>query len=94
MLKPPRQLGADEVEQLFACDIPAHLATLDAEGFPHVTPLWFVWTGGAFYMTSSAYRAVLRANSWLLWVLGEHAVVGVAATALMLGGLVGALDPG
>jgi Pyridoxamine 5'-phosphate oxidase len=40
MLKPPRQLGADEVEQLLACDIPAHLATLDAEGFPHVTPLW------------------------------------------------------
>jgi nitroimidazol reductase NimA-like FMN-containing flavoprotein (pyridoxamine 5'-phosphate oxidase superfamily) len=60
MLKPPRQLGADEVEQLLACDIPAHLATLDAEGFPHVTPLWFVWTGGAFYMTSIADRPHLR----------------------------------
>ncbi len=60
MLKPPRQLSVDEVEQLLACDVPAHLATLDAEGFPHVTPLWFVWTGGAFYMTSIVDRPHLR----------------------------------
>jgi hypothetical protein len=35
MLKAPRQLGADEIEQLLARDVPAHLATLDVEGFPH-----------------------------------------------------------
>jgi hypothetical protein len=35
MLKAPRQLGADEIEQLLARDVPAHLAMLDVEGFPH-----------------------------------------------------------
>jgi nitroimidazol reductase NimA-like FMN-containing flavoprotein (pyridoxamine 5'-phosphate oxidase superfamily) len=60
MLKPPRQLGADEVEQLLARDVPARLATVDAQGFPHVTPLRFVWRDGAFYMTSVADRPHLR----------------------------------
>jgi hypothetical protein len=54
VLKPPRRLGPDEVEQLLARDVPAHPATLDAEGFPHITPLWFVWTDGSFHMTSIA----------------------------------------
>lgn len=60
VLKPPRRLGPDEVEQLLARDVPAHLATLDAKGFPHVTPLWFVWTNGSFYMTSIADRPHLH----------------------------------
>lgn len=40
--------------------MPAHLATLDSDGFPHITPLWFVWEDGAFYMTSIADRPHLR----------------------------------
>jgi nitroimidazol reductase NimA-like FMN-containing flavoprotein (pyridoxamine 5'-phosphate oxidase superfamily) len=40
--------------------MPAHLATLDRDGFPHVTPLWFVWEDGAFYMTSIADRPHLK----------------------------------
>jgi nitroimidazol reductase NimA-like FMN-containing flavoprotein (pyridoxamine 5'-phosphate oxidase superfamily) len=60
MLKPARQLEPDEVEQLLTREVPARRATLDAEGFPHVTPLWFVWTDGAFYMTSVADRPHLR----------------------------------
>lgn len=60
MLKPPRRPSTDEIEQVLASDVPAHLATLDAKGFPHVTPLWFIWTDGAFYMTSIADRPHLR----------------------------------
>ncbi len=41
-----------EIEALLALEVPARVATLDRDGFPHVTPLWFVWSGGAFYMTS------------------------------------------
>lgn len=37
---------------MVALAVPARLATLDRDGFPHVTPLWFVWDGTAFYMTS------------------------------------------
>lgn len=41
------------------------LATIDSSGFPHVTPLWFIWTNGAFYLTSISDRphlARLAAN--------------------------------
>lgn len=60
MMKPPRPLGDDEIEQLLKHDVPAHLASLDADGFPRVTTLWFVWTSGAFYLTSIADRPHLR----------------------------------
>ena len=48
----PRQMGQEEIRALLERDIPARLATLDTDGFPHVTPLWFVWSAGSFYMTS------------------------------------------
>lgn len=56
MIKGPRRLDENEVATLLALDLPAHLATLDRAGFPHITPLWFVWEDGAFFMTSIADR--------------------------------------
>ncbi len=47
-----RRLKDDEVERLLALDVPARLATLQPDGFPRVTPIWFLWEAGAFYMTS------------------------------------------
>ena len=32
--------------------MPARLATIDPHGFPRITPLWFVWEGRGFHMTS------------------------------------------
>lgn len=60
MIKQPRQLDEDEIEAVLALDVPARLATLDREGFPHIMPLWFVWEGGAFFMTSIVDRPHLR----------------------------------
>lgn len=60
MVKRPRRLNRSEIETLLALDVPAHLATLDRNGFPHVTSLWFVWEDGAFYMTSIADRPHLK----------------------------------
>lgn len=56
MLKGPRRLDGRELATLLALDLPAHLATLDRAGFAHVTPLWFFWEDGAFFMTSIADR--------------------------------------
>ena len=56
----PRRLSDSEVEALLAADVPARVATLDADGCPHVTPLWFVWADGAFHMTSFAGKPHLR----------------------------------
>jgi len=60
MVKSPRRLDATEIETLLTLDVPAHLATLDDSGFPHVTPLWFIWEDGRFYMTSIADRPHLE----------------------------------
>lgn len=60
MIKRPRRLDPTEIESLLALDVPARLATLDHDGFPHITPLWFVWHDGAFYMTSINDRPHLK----------------------------------
>jgi nitroimidazol reductase NimA-like FMN-containing flavoprotein (pyridoxamine 5'-phosphate oxidase superfamily) len=33
-------------------DVPAHLGTIDGQGYPRITPIWFVYEDGAFYMSS------------------------------------------
>lgn len=60
MIHGPRALHPVELAALLALDVPAHLATLDRAGFPHVTPVWFVWQEDAFFMTSISDRPHLR----------------------------------
>jgi PPOX class probable F420-dependent enzyme len=55
-----RSGGVPDLRSLLALDVPAHLATLDADGYPRITPLWFVWEDGAFYMTSVDGRPHVR----------------------------------
>jgi hypothetical protein len=60
-----RPLTEDEAATLLASDTVARLATIDASGYPHVTPLWFLWADGAFHLASDAGRphlSRLRAN--------------------------------
>jgi nitroimidazol reductase NimA-like FMN-containing flavoprotein (pyridoxamine 5'-phosphate oxidase superfamily) len=45
-------MSQSEVHELLALDIPARLATIDADGAPRITPIWFLWDDGAFFMTS------------------------------------------
>lgn len=56
----PRLMRPDEIEALLEEDVPIHLATLDENGFPHITPLWFVWSDGAFHMTSLPTKPHVR----------------------------------
>ncbi|MFD6156526.1 pyridoxamine 5'-phosphate oxidase family protein [Nocardia sp. NPDC060256] len=51
-----RPLDAPERGELLTMDVVAHLATIDSDGYPHVTPIWFVWEGGSFYLTSDPGR--------------------------------------
>lgn len=46
--------------ELLSLDVPARLATLDPDGFPRITPIWFLWERGAFYMTSLAHYPQVR----------------------------------
>jgi nitroimidazol reductase NimA-like FMN-containing flavoprotein (pyridoxamine 5'-phosphate oxidase superfamily) len=52
----PRPLNDEEITDLLTSDTVARLATIDASGYPHVTPLWFLWADGAFHFTSDSGR--------------------------------------
>ena len=58
--KPIAPLSGDEVERLLGLDVPAHLGTIDPSGHPRITPIWFLWKDGAFYMTSFADKPHVR----------------------------------
>ena len=51
-LPPLRPLSQQEIADVLSLAIPAYLATLDAAGFPRITPIWFLWEDGIFYMSS------------------------------------------
>ena len=51
-LTPVRKLTPQEVADMTALAIPAHLATFDPTGFPRVIPLWFLWEDEIFYLSS------------------------------------------
>jgi nitroimidazol reductase NimA-like FMN-containing flavoprotein (pyridoxamine 5'-phosphate oxidase superfamily) len=53
---PVRTLSPQEIAHLLHLAIPAHLATLDPAGFPRITPIWFLWEDGIFYMSSGQER--------------------------------------
>ena len=38
----PRPLNDEEIADLLTSDTVARLATIDANGYPRVTPLWFL----------------------------------------------------
>ena len=48
----PAPLHTPAALELLGLDVPAHLGTLDPDGFPRITPIWFLWDGEAFLMTS------------------------------------------
>jgi PPOX class probable F420-dependent enzyme len=54
------ELDRGEIEGLLALDIPAHLGSVDPDGFPRITPIWFIWEDGAFHMTSVEGQPHLR----------------------------------
>jgi len=53
---PLRKLSQQEIAHLLNLAIPAHLATLDSAGFPRLTPIWFLWEDGIFYLSSGQER--------------------------------------
>jgi PPOX class probable F420-dependent enzyme len=45
-------LSAAELDEYLAGDRTCRMATLNAEGSPHVSALWFEWYGGALWVSS------------------------------------------
>lgn len=60
-----RKLVDAEIDQLLSADSIARLATIDAAGYPHVTPVWFLWVDDVFYISNYLDRphlARVRSN--------------------------------
>ncbi|WP_433684751.1 pyridoxamine 5'-phosphate oxidase family protein [Nocardia sp. CA-119907] len=49
-----RRFDESEAEGLPSLDTVAHFATIDSEGYPHVTSIWLLWLGEVRYLTSYA----------------------------------------
>jgi hypothetical protein len=52
-------LTDDELEGFLAVARVARVATISADGRPHVTPLWFLWSDGAVWLYS-----LVRSRRW------------------------------
>ena len=58
-------LSPEEVDEFLESQPTVRLATVNAQGEPHVIPLWFVWVNGTLFMnTTRGNRSVrnLEAN--------------------------------
>jgi len=52
-------MSSDELDRFLAAEWMCRLGSVDADGNPHVSPLWFVWDGGAMWFTS-----LVRSQRW------------------------------
>jgi PPOX class probable F420-dependent enzyme len=56
---PENALSQGEIDEYLNRRLLARMATLQADGYPHLTPIWFVWEGGKFKHTLGADRVHL-----------------------------------
>ena len=52
-------LSQAEIDEYLNRRIMARMATQRPDGYPHLTPIWFVWEGGKFHHTLGANRVHL-----------------------------------
>ena len=56
---PENALTQAEIDEYLSRRIMARMATQRADGYPHLTPIWFVWEDGEFQHTLGANRVHL-----------------------------------
>ena len=56
---PENALSQEEIDEYLNRRIMARMATQRADGYPHLTPIWFVWENGKFLHTLGAGRVHL-----------------------------------
>ena len=57
----------DEIDAFLAVERVCRVATLGADGRPHVVPLWFVWDGSTLWLNS-----LVRSQRWADLVRDPH----------------------
>ncbi len=52
-------MSAEERDAFLVAERTCRVASIGADGSPHVTPLWFAWDGAALWLTS-----IVRSQRW------------------------------
>jgi len=52
-------MTTEERDAFLAAEVVARIATVQADGSPHVTPIWFAWDGGAMW-----FYSIIRSQRW------------------------------
>jgi PPOX class probable F420-dependent enzyme len=71
---PENALDRGEIDEYLGRRIMARMATIRPDGYPHLTPIWFVWEDGVFKHTLGAGRvhlANLAQNPCMSLVIDE-----------------------
>ena len=67
-------LTPEEREEFLSRKLVGRLATLREDGWPHVTPIWYVWEGGRFllslgnsrkHLANMRYGVMMARRGWL-----------------------------
>lgn len=67
-------MAPEEVDAFLAEERTCRVASIGADGAPHVTPLWFVWDGAALWLTS-----IVRSQRWTDIVRDGRVAVAIDA---------------
>ena len=57
---PQVAMSRQEIDEFLSGRWVARLATIGADGYPHVYPFWYYWDGECFYLTATRTRGSYR----------------------------------
>jgi uncharacterized pyridoxamine 5'-phosphate oxidase family protein len=57
---PQVAMSREEIDEFLSGRWIARLATIGADGYPHVYPFWYYWDGEGFYLTATRTRGSFR----------------------------------
>ncbi|MGW0827171.1 pyridoxamine 5'-phosphate oxidase family protein [Streptomyces sp. NPDC002845] len=67
-------MAPDELDEFLATQRTCRVATVSADGTPHVSPLWFAWDGTSLWLYS-----IIRSRRWAALLRDPRAAVVVDA---------------
>jgi hypothetical protein len=67
-------MSAPELDEFLRAERMCRVGTVNADGTPHVSPLWFVWDGQALWLNS-----VVKSQRWVNLARGGRVSIAVDA---------------
>jgi len=73
---PQVAMNHQEIDEFLSGRWVARVATIGADGYPHVYPFWYYWDGACLYLTATRTRGatcmqILDVRRWSIWMTGR-----------------------